>query len=110
MSNFTNFLMIPNLVKIFDNLDFVQNFRKIMISQKFNRKISILGKIFENVDFGLNFWKTSFWSKFSEFSILVKIVKKFRFWSIFLSISILVKISQNVDSGKKKILENPNFW
>ena len=79
--------MIPNLVKIFGNLDFIQNFRKFMISLKYNLKvfyfgqsfrnnldislenwkISILGKIFENVDFGLNFWKIHFGQGFRKF-------------------------------------------
>ena len=52
-------------VKIFETVDFGQNFEK-------------------NIDFGQNFRKSRYCSIFAKILNLVEIFGKFRFWSIFL--------------------------
>ena len=83
------FLIIFYLVKSFDNLDFVRNFRKITI--------------FLNI-----FEKSWFWSKKFEFPIYSKFTKsvdfgpmfrKSRFLWKFLKMSLMLKIYKNLDSG-----------
>ena len=64
---------ISILGKIFENLDFRQNFLKI----------SILVKIPQNVDVGQHFRKSRFWTKFSENLDLGQNFTKFRFQSNF---------------------------
>ena len=87
------------LLKISENVDFGQNFRKI----------SILVKIFENIDFGQNSWNSRiifkqswFWRKFSYILTFVSISGNYldfgqnfwtsRLWVKFQIISILVNI------------------
>ena len=91
------------MVKIYKNLEFGQNFRKIQIL------IKIVGN-------------SRFWSKLTKMSIsdktaknlliIVKIFEKFRFVSIFMKISILVKIHEDLDFGQncRKILILDNIF
>ena len=80
--------------KKFDLNKMFKNFEKFR--SKFRNK-SILVK---NYSFSQIFEKFRFWSKFSKFSIIIKLRKKISFfWSIFLKISIFVKVSK-----KKSIL------
>ena len=95
------FLIIFYLVKSFDNLDFVRNFRKITI--------------FLNI-----FEKSWFWSKNFEFPIYSKFTKsvdfglmfrKSRFLWKFLKMSLMLKIYKNLDSGLNfRKCSVQNFW
>ena len=67
----------------------------------------MLVKIFENLNFGEEFRNTSISIKILKISILVKIFKSSRFWSNFRKISIDVKLREDFKFGhnfKKKLI------
>ena len=77
------------MVKVDDNLDFCQHFRKI----------SILVNIFGIIEMGQNF---------PQILVLVKISKKCRFGSKFENMSILVKIYKNLETSQN--FKKHRFW
>ena len=105
-------MKISILVKIYENLDFGQNYRKILILVNIFEKSRFLSissvksigvKIFPK--YGQNFQKCRFGSKFENMSISIKNFKK---------ISILVKIKKKYQFRRKsnlvKFVEKSRFW
>ena len=96
----TNFAKIytriwPKFTKIFDNVNFGEDFRKI----------SILITIFENLDYCQFFWKISIWSNFRKFPIYVKLSKNLNYGQNCRKIAILVEIGENF-----KIFDKSRFY
>ena len=79
-------MKISIMVKVDDNLDFCQHFRKI----------SILVNIVGIIELGQNF---------PQILVLVKISEKCRFGSKFENMSTLVKIYKNLEAKKSKFFE-----
>ena len=88
---------ISILVKIDENLDFSQNFRKI----------SILVNIYVNLDLGQNWWKSRFRSKMSKNFDLVNIYGNLDFGQNS-KMSILVVTEENIDFSRN--LQKDWFW
>ena len=87
-------MKISILVKIYENLDFGQDCRIIMILVNILGKISSLVNIFVKIDLVKIFPKSWFWSKLSENVNLGQNLQICLFWS---------NISKNLDFGQ-------NFW
>ena len=83
-------MKISIMVKVDDNLDFCQHFRKI----------SILVNIVGIIELGQNF---------PQILVLVKISEKCRFGSKFENMSTLVKIYKNLEAKKQNFLKY-RFW
>ena len=78
-----------------------QNFPKILVLVKI-LEISKLVKVTENLDFGQNFKKIRLWSKsFKNFDFGQNFSKNLDFGQNYRKISILVKIFENLDFGQR---------
>ena len=67
---------IASLVKIFENLDFGEDFQNISIIVKLSENPDLGRNFPKNSDFGEDFKIPRFWSKFSKISILDQIFEK----------------------------------
>ena len=97
------------MVKIDDNLNFCQHFRKNLDLSRYLRdnrirpkfpQILVLVKMSENVNLGRNLEICRSWSKFIKISKLVKNFKNINFWS---------KLSEIIDFTNMSILDKIAF-